>query len=259
MIDQMAANLATTMECFVRFQPGTSVTQLSGITIVDAGADNASFNSVLLNAHIDNEHTFENCIHAASQYFRLRSSAWSFWVCEGLLSNTVRRKMDSIFQRHRMQLTAATSGLGAELLKAPSRSLPQLKIRRVKDAESKSSFCHVMTTSFESPAEQLTRVYSGDMVWKTPFQGFIGSIDGQDVSAGAIVIAHDVAGIYAVGTLPPFRRRGYAEALMRQTIDETFQQHGPLPLVLQSTPAALNLYRRMGFRSVTNFSLYTSQ
>lgn len=255
----MAANLVTTMECFTIAQPSASVTRLSGITIIDAGPENPSFNSVLLNEPIDNEQTFENCIHAASQYFQLRLTAWSFWVCEGLLSNTVRKKMDSIFARHHMQLHANTSGLYTDSLKPSSRTLPELKIRRVSDAESKISFCHLMVTSFDSPAEQLTRVYSADPVWQTPFQGYIGSIDGHDVVAGAIVIANGVAGIYAVGTLPSFRRRGFAEALMRQALDDTFRNTGPLPIVLQATPVALNLYRKMGFRSLTNFSLYIAQ
>lgn len=255
----MAANLAKTMECFTQFQPDSHVIQLNGITLIDAGPENASFNSVLLNAPVENNALFEDHIQIAKRYFAGRRSAWSFWICEGLLSPPVRKNIERMFHRHRMQPIATTTGLITETLNPPLRTLPELCIKRVQNDTTKISFCHLMSTSFDSPAEQLTRIYHSDAVWKTSFQGFVGTMDGQDVTAGAVVNSHGVTGIYAVGTLPAFRRKGYAESLMRKMIQETQQQEGSMPLILQSTPAALNLYHRMGFRPLTNFFLYASK
>jgi hypothetical protein len=39
-------------------------------------------------------------------------------------------------------------------------------------------------------------------------------------------------------------------------VDDVFADCGAMPLVLQSSVMALPLYRRMGFESITNFSLY---
>ncbi len=259
MIAQMAANLVKTMECFTQFQPDSHVIQLNGITLIDAGPENASFNSVLLNAPVENNALFEDHIQVAKRYFEARGSAWSFWICEGLLSSSVRNSMERVFLRNNMHPIASTAGLVAETLNPPLRTLPELCLKRVQNDTTRISFCHLMSTSFDSPADQLTRIYYSDAVWKTSFQGFIGSTEGQDVTAGAVVNSHGVTGIYAVGTLPTFRRKGYAESLMRKMIQETQQQEGSMPLILQSTPAALNLYHRMGFRSLTNFFLYASK
>lgn len=62
----------------------------------------------------------------------------------------------------------------------------------------------------------------------------------------------DVIGLYSVATLPDYRRLGYAEAIMRQVIE----QAGVPRTVLQSTRSGLSLYERMGYRMVTNFNVY---
>lgn len=258
MIDLMAANLTATMSCFARAVPDGQIHELSGITLVDAGPANAIFNSALLTAPIDTERDLENCIHAAVRYFLRRGAGWSFWVCEGLLASPVRRRLESIFARHGMQLTATTPGLETSALKNSTRPMPSISLRRVGDDESRASFCHIMTMSFDGPSAQLMRIYGSSAIWETPFRGFIGSVDGTDVAAGATVSANGVTGLYAVGTLPAFRRQGYAEAVMRLAIEDTFKSEGNQPLVLQSTPIALRLYRRMGFRSLTSFSLYSA-
>ena len=56
----------------------------------------------------------------------------------------------------------------------------------------------------------------------------------------------------SVATLPAFRRLGYAEAIMRQVIEEA----AAAGTVLQSTRSGLSLYERMGYRMVTNFNVY---
>lgn len=258
MIDEMAANLTATMKCFAKASTMGQVHDLPGLTLVDAGSDNAIFNSALLTSRVDSELDLDERIRTAVQYFIGRRSGWSFWVCEGLLANPIRRRLERIFSRHGLALTSTTPGLAAEALKAAVRPLPQLEVRMVSDQASRKSFCHIMSMSFSGPSEQLTRVYGSAEIWKTDLHGFLGSVDGTDLTAGATVVSNGVIGIYAVGTLPAFTRQGYAEALMRHAIDETFHAAGHLPLVLQSTSIALRLYRRMGFRSITGFSLYSA-
>jgi predicted GNAT family acetyltransferase len=59
-------------------------------------------------------------------------------------------------------------------------------------------------------------------------------------------LAAGVAGIYGVTTLAPFRGRGYATALTRATLALAPDR----PAVLQPTPAAAEIYRRLGFAPI---------
>ena len=45
---------------------------------------------------------------------------------------------------------------------------------------------------------------------------------------------------------------------MRYALAEAVKEHGAERLVLQSTPAGLHLYERMGFRTVTRVAVYSS-
>jgi ribosomal protein S18 acetylase RimI-like enzyme len=62
--------------------------------------------------------------------------------------------------------------------------------------------------------------------------------------------------VYSVGTLPDYRRSGFAEAIMRQVLAESQERTGVERTVLQSTAAGQRLYERMGYRRITNFNVY---
>jgi ribosomal protein S18 acetylase RimI-like enzyme len=64
-------------------------------------------------------------------------------------------------------------------------------------------------------------------------------------------------GVYSVATLPGFRRRGYGESLLRAAVAANSATRKPI--VLQSTEAGYALYRRMGFRDVTKFTVYLTK
>jgi ribosomal protein S18 acetylase RimI-like enzyme len=71
-----------------------------------------------------------------------------------------------------------------------------------------------------------------------------------------------VTGVYNVATLPGHQRRGYGEAVMRYALADARRAsgmaHGEQRVILQSTPAGLKLYERMGFRTVARVSVYSS-
>jgi ribosomal protein S18 acetylase RimI-like enzyme len=66
-------------------------------------------------------------------------------------------------------------------------------------------------------------------------------------------------GIYSLGTIPTHRHQGYGEALLRATVAVSRPKSSMDPLILQSTDAGHALYRRMGFRDVTKFTVYLTR
>jgi len=61
-----------------------------------------------------------------------------------------------------------------------------------------------------------------------------------------------------VATLPGSQRRGFGEAVMRHALAEVRKERGLERVILQSTPAGLRLYERMGFRQVARVAVYSS-
>lgn len=256
-VSVMAANLAATMRKFAQILPNGCVAERAGVVLVDAGAALPMFNAAVQVAPAETVEDFDRQIAAAADFYRQRAVPWCFWACDGMLAIPPRRAAARVMEAAGLAPAATNTGLFANELHPPCRPLPDLRVRPIHSSADRQSFCHIMTMAFEGPAPQISAVYGSHDLWRDGFQGFIGSIQGQDVSAGATVTACGATGIYAVGTLPGFTGRGYGEALTRAAISLAGAGQPPLPFVLQSTPEALRLYRRLGFQQVTSFTVYT--
>ena len=77
--------------------------------------------------------------------------------------------------------------------------------------------------------------------------------------AGAWSFLHESdCGIYAVGTLPEWRRRGLARALMEHVLADA-QRRGAWTATLQSTRIAQPLYESLGFEPVGRYEEWVSR
>lgn len=83
-----------------------------------------------------------------------------------------------------------------------------------------------------------------------PAMHVLGGWCDDELVACAMAYRTDVAGIYGVATLPSHRRRGYAAAMTLAAADV----EPDLPAVLQPTPQAEGVYRRLGFTPFGPFS-----
>jgi ribosomal protein S18 acetylase RimI-like enzyme len=80
-------------------------------------------------------------------------------------------------------------------------------------------------------------------------------VAGQDV-ATALAFDHDGdCGIFNMGTLEPFRRRGLATALLRRHLEDAADR-GCSTASLQATPIAEGVYAAVGFRDLGRFFEY---
>jgi GNAT superfamily N-acetyltransferase len=86
-------------------------------------------------------------------------------------------------------------------------------------------------------------VWSEEVLAAEGFHAYVGLCDGRPVTCSAVMIAAGYNGIYAVATLPEFRRRGFGEAMTRRAA----RADPSLPAVLEASPAGRPLYERMGF------------
>jgi hypothetical protein len=79
---------------------------------------------------------------------------------------------------------------------------------------------------------------------------FVRRVHGKVVSGSMGCISAGVIGVYAVATIPGFRRRGYGE----QVTWAATASAPSLPAVLQPSHEGLGMYRRMGFVPVGSYT-----
>lgn len=229
----------------------------TGVEVISLGVRFQMFNAAFLSSEAADENDLERRILAARVRFGVRGIAWSFWVCDGLLTPALNRRAGRLFEKHGLRLATQMPGMVAGEFPAVDRSLPPLEVAEVRDEATLSSFREIGSACFRVPVEWFTEVFDEHTMERAPFRGWVGYAGGKAICTAATVTDGAALGIYNVATLPGFRARGYAEAIMREAIAREPAQPDR-PIVLQSTTAGLELYRYLGFSKVTNFRVWTS-
>ncbi len=252
-------NLRLAMEFYGRGREGGDIRNIGGIEVICSGTNMAMFNpAMLLEPLAGSDRELDRRIAIAAVYFAERGVRWSWWLCEDMLSRPLRRAAPDIFARRGMRRAVAVPGMLAERLLPPVRPLPEILCRPVVDDVTRQDFGRITSVAFGLPYSSAADIYEPEPPWQGNFLGFVGYGQGEPLCTAGTIVSGDTVGFYSVGTLPDRRRRGYAEALMRQAYAMAGAGKQIRRLVLQSTPAGERLYYQMGFRTVTRFSIYVS-
>jgi GNAT superfamily N-acetyltransferase len=79
----------------------------------------------------------------------------------------------------------------------------------------------------------------------------------QPVSTVATIKAGPIVGVWSMGTLPDQQRKGVGRALLGHVM-ELHRAQGARAFYLWSTPAGQRLYDQLGYRTVTELSVWTT-
>lgn len=252
-------NLRTAMRFFGRATGSGDVVTLPGVEVIYSGLNYGVFNIAMLSDNPPRERGLELRVAEAAHYFKTRVPRWSFWLCEDRLDTATRRRAREVLGDFGLRGISHPPGMIANTLLPTVRSLPPIEIRRVATAADRRAFAEITSISFEIPYTIARSVYTPEWAWQGEYQGYVAVAEGRVVAITATVAAAGVIGIYSLATHPSYRRMGYAEALVRGVVEQVRKETGLERVVLQSTETGYALYRRMGFRDVTRFSVYLTK
>jgi ribosomal protein S18 acetylase RimI-like enzyme len=255
--ESVADNLRESFRVIASSRQAGEVRELGGVSIASAGAAFQMFNTAFLSSPVASEVELEQRIMTPAVHFQARGLEWSYWVCHGWLASKPNRRARKMFERLGMRQAADFPGMIAEAVAPPVRALPELAIRRVDGGSTRDAFCGIGATCFHVPLPWFEEVFGSRTVWER-FVGYVGYVDGDPVTTAAVVASRGGVGVYNVATLPGRQRCGYGETVMRHALAEARREYGMERAILQSTPAGLRLYERMGFRAVTQVSVYST-
>jgi ribosomal protein S18 acetylase RimI-like enzyme len=255
--ENVADNLRESFRVVAGSRSQGEVRELRGVSIASAGVAFQMFNAAFLSAPVMNEAELAQRILLPSIHFNTRGLEWAYWVCEDWLDAKARKRSRHIFDKNGLRHSVDLPGMVAERILPPVNALPKMEIRRVGDAGTRDAFCAIGSVCFHVPITWFREVFDNAAVWQR-FAAYVGYVNEEPVSTAAVVIGGGVVGAYNVATMPGHQRRGYGETVMRYALADTRRVEGIERTVLQSTPAGLRLYERMGFRTVTRVAVYSS-
>ncbi|HEX5431371.1 MAG TPA: N-acetyltransferase [Bryobacteraceae bacterium] len=259
-------NLRIAMRFFGQATGGGSIQSFPSVEAVYSGLDYGVFNIAFLTERVSAPRDLGLLLACCGRYYHeravngcIKKVRWSFWLCEDLLDLSARRRSRDVFFDAGLRPISQAPGMIAASLAPPSRPLPEIECCAVKSAPLRSAFTGVTSVCFDIPIAIASAVYEPEGAWQGEYRGFVGFAHGQPVSIVALVHAEGALGIYSLGTLPEYRRRGYGEALLRAAIAQMQDGEAPHRLVLESTEAGYPLYRRLGFRDAARFTVYLTK
>ena len=255
--ETVAENLRESFRVIAGSRAAGENRELRGVSIAAAGVTFQMFNAAFLSSPLSTEAELHQRILLPSLHFNSRGLEWAYWVCEDFLEPKARKRSRQIFERQGMRHSVNLPGMVAERVLPPVKPLPEIEVRRVCDESTAEAFCSIGSICFHVPLAWFREVFDTPSVWER-FAGYVGYIDSEPVSTTAIVMGGGAIGVYNVATLPGRQRLGYGEATMRAAIDDARRTHGVEQSILQSTPAGLKLYERMGYRTITRVAVYSS-
>jgi len=244
------------MRFFGKATGNGDVRALDRSEVVYSGLDYGVFNIAFLTKTVGSAQEFAAILNQCGTYYSERKVRWSFWLCEDLVEPAVRRRCRDSFTSMGMRQISQAPGMVASLLPPPPRALPELDCRPVEDASTRFAFAELTSVCFDIPFSIARAIYEPERAWMGDYRGFVGYVRGRPVSMVALVRAEGALGIYSLGTLPDYRRRGFGEAVLRAALGE---RHERQLMVLESTEAGYPLYRRLGFRDAARFSVFLTR
>lgn len=137
-----------------------------------------------------------------------------------------------------------------------------LQIKECINAEDFSDFAQVISSVYEPARACIEEFYKIVSSLKSKQRSdcsfFVGYINQKPVVTTSIFFGKEECGIYDVATHPEYRRMGYASEMFNSTLLFA-QKLGKKLGVLQSSPEAFNLYKKLGCQEVCKFILWSNE
>ncbi|WP_265110895.1 GNAT family N-acetyltransferase [Halosolutus halophilus] len=125
------------------------------------------------------------------------------------------------------------------------------EIAEVTDSDERDEFSTVTASAFEWPLDVVEQVDQAALA-ADDVRLFLGRVDGHPAASGLLIQSGHVAGVYSIGVVEEFRRRGIGEAMSWEVL-QAGREAGCQVGVLQSSEMGYPLYERMGFETVVTY------
>ena len=253
----IARNLRCAMGEYARSTEQGATLDLGPAGAFSSGVDYGVFNALVLSDPVPSSR-LAALLDEGAAFYRARGVAWSCWLDEAMVDPAGGPEAARRLESHGLRWIAEHEGMMADPLRPHRRGLPAVTVHLVADAQTREDFIHVCSKVFLLP-EAITRlIYGSAPFWNGAMRGWVGYDAGQPVCTAVSAADQTSVGLYSVATMPGHRRRGYGEAITRHAFGEAAARSGLSRSILQSTPAGLKLYRRMGYRARTRITVWTS-
>jgi N-acetylglutamate synthase len=193
-------------------------------------------------------------LSAIEGYFRPRVRPYSVMTLDALIPDAVAR----IFLYGYVEYDAMPAmWLDGEPGGQPAGA-SDLWITQVSSPVTLAAFRRILSVVFHLSIAEVNLVL-GEKTLEIPHvHHYLGWLDNTPISTASLVLSGDVAGVWNVGTLAEYRRRGVAAALMRHILADA-RALGCNKSMLLATDDGQPLYECLGYKTLSNIRVFVPE
>ncbi|UCD22566.1 MAG: GNAT family N-acetyltransferase [Chloroflexota bacterium] len=200
-------------------------------------------------------------INSIVEHYRRRRVTF-LWVIH---PSSMPKDLGDRLRKRGLQEVEVCSGMAANLtdLHEPPSVPTDFEIRELDNETAANQLIEFAAWRWHVPEEAKPHLRGYIQLWhigkpSALLRCWMAWCGGLPVSKVALHCAAGAAGIYAVATRPQARGQGLAGTLTLEAL-KSARHNGYQLAVLHSTPMAVNLYSKLGFRHVAPFRLFASE
>ncbi|MDX2149211.1 MAG: GNAT family N-acetyltransferase [Bryobacteraceae bacterium] len=236
---------------FARRSETGVIVEHDGVIAAFSGGPIPFFNAQFLPEPCRDATEFERRARAAAAYGKASGLPWIFFLCHEWAPENAIEIATGAGLSPMMPLT----GMVATELAPPRRALPPMEIvSAAGDKRVQDQVFLLNAAAYGMPGEAMLAANTNGFFAEGMYSA-VGYVDGTPVSTATTFAVEGVLYVALVATHPDHQGKGYAEAVMRESLRMASQATGLTRTVLHASDAGHPVYLRMGYRDTATFTV----
>jgi GNAT superfamily N-acetyltransferase len=240
------ANTLEDYRVFARSTEGGAIEEWPGVLLVCTGGENSLENlAIVTEPPPEPKYVLERAL----SFFRHHHRPWSLLAFPEALA-----PMEPVVSNASFQDEGKFPGMLMEPLPARTPAPPDgFRVDRAETLEELERLERTASKAYSVPHG------GADPRWlrQPGVSLYLGHYHDEPVAHGALIVAHRVAGVAYIGTVPEHRRHGFAEAIVWRIVKDGRAQ-GCDAAYLWATPLGRTVYAKMGFEEVLDYHIWSA-
>jgi GNAT superfamily N-acetyltransferase len=246
----------STWHRFAESFPSADIIRRGGLVIGWPDVPLPFYNNIFLTGTVDSQAILAARAGEAAKFARTKAAPGVITVCHDLLSGVARTEVDAIFKNEGYVPAMPLTGMAGDLLPLAAPGHAALHIERAKNDGVVVTDINCVAYGF---ARELGRASLPEAtLWQTafPYVAFEGE---RPVATASTLVIGECLFLALVATMPDARGKGYAQAVVRQSLQRAHEATGYRRTILHATDAGRPVYERIGYHATSRFTFYMAQ
>lgn len=255
-LDESNRQFIAAWQHYARQLQGT-IDDRDGVSVAFSNVMAPMMNMSFLSSPVVSAADFDQRLNRAVEVGDASGRMWMFTVCEDWIPADVKSHAKAALEAAKLVIPTPTTGMVADAIKPARRPPPKELVIRAADGQAAyQAISDINLVAYHIPAEwgaeSLARpeIFAGD-VWAD-----VGYVGNTAVSTSTTVLLDGILYVMLVATEASHYNKGYAEAVMRSSLERATAATGKTRTVLHATTAGRPLYLSMGYRDTGAFTMY---